>query len=183
MGDFTRIYKTDLTDRQMMEFWRMVQLSDRDRDFAYCLPHMDGEGFVKWMRREDVHPWGLFYKGVPTGMSMITDRRGKTADIHFCTLPVGRRRAGRFSLVKAMGLFALANLLWEKNKSGRYVLDTLIGITPVSNRAACKYALSLGGQPTARIPNQCWYYDTNENVDGFVTVFTRDNVPSEYAAL
>lgn len=183
MGEFSRVYKTDLTDRQIMDFWRMVQLACRDRDFAYCLPPMDGHGFVQWMRRDDVHPWGLLYRGIPVGMSLLTDRRGKTAEIHFCTLPMGLRRASGIPMVKALGLFALAQILWERNKSGRFVLDTLIGITPVSNKAACKYALSLGGQAVARVPGACWYYDTNENVDGFMTVFTRDNVPHEFVAL
>ena len=184
MGDFSRIYKTDMTDRQMMDFWTSVQLSRRDRKFAYCLPKMDGEGFVKWMRRDDVHPWGILYRGIPVALCLLTNREGKKAEVHFCLLPVGSRRYSKsLSLARAIGLYALSNVLWEENESGKYVIDTLIGVTPASNRTAIKYAGSVGGKFVARVPDLCWYYDTNENVDGIMTVFNRNNVPRQFKAL
>lgn len=184
MGEFARIYKTDLTDRQLMEFWRNAQLAGRDRAFAYCLPPMDGPGFVRWMRRDDVHPWAILFRGIPVGMMLLTDRRGKTAEVHFCTLPVGTARYAKgLSLVRAMGLFALASALWEPNVSGGHVLDTLIGVTPATNTAAVKYAVSLGGEAVARVPGACWFHDTNENADGVFTIFNRNSVPRQFAAL
>lgn len=184
MGDFTRIYKTDLTDRQMMDFWRLVQASGRDRDVAYCLPPMDGKGFCRWMRREDVHPWAVLYRGTPIGFYFLTDKQGKSAQVHFCTLPVGTRRTKeRLPLIRAAGLFGVASSLWERNQSGGYVLDTLIGITPLCNVKAVKYVRTLGAQDCGIVPGMCWYHDTGENVPGLLTVYTRETVPEEAARL
>lgn len=187
MGDFQRVYKTDLTDRQLMDFWRLVQASGRDREVAYCLPPMDGRGFCRWMRQEDVHPWFILYKGVPVMLFFLTDKQGKSAQAHFCTLPVGVRRVRlgdmQISLVRAMGLFAVASALWERNQSGGFVLDTLIGITPISNEKAVKYTGALGAKEYGVVPGICWYHDTNENVPGLMTIYTRETVPSEAARL
>ena len=184
MGDFQRIYKTDLTDRQMMDFWRLVQASGRDRDVAYCLPPMDGQGFCRWMRQEDVHPWAVLYQGEPVGFYFLTDRQGKSAQVHFCTLPVGvKRTASRLSLVRAMGLYAVGAALWERNQSGGFVLDTLIGITPLCNTRAVKYVRTLGARDCGIVPDMCWYHDTGENVAGLLTAYTRETVPEEAARL
>lgn len=187
MGDFKRVYKTDLTDRQLMDFWRLVQASGRDREVAYCLPPMDGKGFVRWMRQDDVHPWGVLYKGVPVGFYFLTDKQGKSAQVHFCTLPVGVRRVRlgghQISLVRAMGMYATASALWERNQSGGFVLDTLIGVTPLCNEKAVKYAHMLGAQDCGIVPDMCWYHDTGENVPGLLTVYTRNTVPEEAARL
>lgn len=184
MGEFKRIYREDLTDRQMRDFWTTVQLSKRDRAFAYCLPKMGGDGFVRWMRRDDVHPWAIVYRNTPVGLCLLTNLEGRKAEVHFCLLPVGLRRYSKnLSLAKAAGLFALSKALWEQDEAGGYVLDTLVGVTPVSNKSALKYAFGLGGEVVARVPDFCWYHDQNRNVDGVFTVFNRNNVPHEYAAL
>lgn len=184
MGDFQRVYKTDLTDRQMMEFWRMVQAAGRDRDVAYCLPPMDGTGFCRWMRQDDVHPWGVLYQGVPVGFFFLTDRQGKSAQVHFCTLPVGvKRTKERIPLVRAAGLYGIASALWERNQSGGFVLNTLIGVTPVCNARAVKYAAMMGGQSCGIVPDMCWFYDTGENVPGLITTYTRDAIPEEASRL
>lgn len=44
MGEFARTYKTDLTDRQLMGFWGMMQATGRDRAVTYCLPPLDAAG-------------------------------------------------------------------------------------------------------------------------------------------
>lgn len=184
MGEFTRVYKTDLTDRQIMDFWVNVRLARRDRTFAYCLPKMEPEDFVQWMRKPDVHPWAIVYRGVPVGLCLLTNKEGSKAEVHFCVLPVGLRRYSKgLSLAKAAGLFALSKALWEKDECGGYTLDTLVGVTPVSNKPALKYAIGLGGEVAARIQNYCWYHDKNRNVDGVFTIFNRNNVPREYGAL
>ena len=69
MGEFVRTYKTDLTDRQLMGFWGMMQATGRDRAVAYCLPPLDAHGFVRWMRQDDVHPWFVTWQGQPVGFA------------------------------------------------------------------------------------------------------------------
>lgn len=184
MGEFSKIYKTDLSDRQLMQFWNMVLASGRDRDVTYCMPPVDTLGFCRWMREDGVHPWIVLFRGVPCGFYYLTNLEGKSANVHFCTLPMSTHRTGsKLPVVVGFGMFALGSLLWEKNVSGGFRMDTIIGVTPVVNRRAVKFIHKVGAQDIGVVPGACWYYDTNENVPGLVTVYTRETLPEWTAQL
>lgn len=184
MGEFSKIYKTDLSDRQLMQFWGMVQSAGRDRAVTYCMEPTDGQGFCRWMRQPDVHPWIILFRGVPCGLFFLTDTQGKSAQCHFCTLPMGTHRTkSRIPAVVGFGLFSLGSLLWETNESGSYRLDTIIGVTPIANREAIKFIHKVGAQDIGVVPGACWYYDTGENVPGLVTIYTRNTLPEWTAKL
>ena len=188
MGEFSRIHRSDLTDRQLMAFWGMVQAAGRDRAVTYCMAPKDGPAFVRWMRQPDVSPWIVTFCGEPCGLFFLTDHEGKSAQVHFCTLPMGTRRTaatpgGRFSATVGMGIYALGAALWEHNVSGGFLLDTLIGLTPTCAAAAVKYIHALGAQDCGVVPGACWFYDTGENVPGLYTVYTRRALPEWTATL
>lgn len=183
MGDFARIYKTDLTDRQLMDFWRLVQASGRDRSICFDMPPMDGRAFSSWCRREDIHPWVVTFQGVPMGFYYLTQRQGKTAHVHFLTLPCGTHRTkGRLPVAVAAGLFGLGSALWEKTATS-FMLDTLIGVTPTCNEKAVKYILRCGAVECGTVPNMCFFHDEGEHSAGLVTVFNRASVPEWTAKL
>lgn len=178
MGDFKRIYKGDLTDRQIIAFWRQVENSGRSRKIGFDCPPFSAEGFCHFMRREDVHPWWITFRDEPIGLFFLTDRIGKTAQAHFVTLPQGVRRIRnkRISVVVGFGLYALGKSLWERNVSGGFLLDTLIGVVPTCNKEAVKFAASIGGTNSGLVPGACYFHDTGENVPGVVMAFTRENI-------
>ena len=92
MGEFSRIYKTDISDRQLMAFWHLVQASGRARAIGYDRPAMDGPAFCRFMRRPTVFPWLVAWRGVPMALYYLTDVQGRSAQVHFCFLPCGTRR-------------------------------------------------------------------------------------------
>lgn len=115
MGEFLRIYKSDLTDRQLSTFWRTVQAAGRARAIGFDGPPMNGQDFCRWMRRDDVHPWLVLFRGEPMGLYYLTNRQGRAAHVHFITLPCGTRRtAGRLPVAVAAGLFGIGSALWER---------------------------------------------------------------------
>lgn len=188
MGEFSNIGIADLTDRHLAAFWDTVRASGRDRAVTYCMPPKDGPAFVSWMRQPDIFPRIILFRGEPCGLFFLTDREGKAAQCHFCTLPMGTQRTaetpiGRLSAVRGFGLYALGSTLWERNVSGGFVTDTLIGITPSCNAEAVKYIHTLGAQDCGLVPDACWYWDTGENVPGVITVYTRAALPDWTAAL
>lgn len=188
MGEFARVHRADLTDRQLMAFWDMVCAAGRDRAVTYCMAPKDGPVFVRWMRQADVSPWIILFRDAPCGLFFLTDHEGKTAHCHFCTLPMGTQRTqetpiGRLPAVRAFGLYCAGSALWERNVSGGSILDTLIGVTPVCNRDALRFVRSLGALEYGVVPGACWYYDTNENVPGLITAYTRQAIPEWTASL
>ena len=187
MGDFSRIYKADLTDRQLMAFWDMVRNAGRDRSVGYDEPAVNPAGFAQWMRHPDVKAWLVLFRGAPQGLFYLSGMQGKSAQAHFCTLPMGTERIdtpmGRLSALVCMGLYAIGQALWQRNVSGGSVLDTLIGITPACNARAVRYVRALGGAEFCTLPGACFFHDTGENVPGVVTVFTRETTPEWAASL
>ena len=184
MGEFTRIYKTDLSDRQLMQFWGMVQSAGRDRAVTYCMEPKDGAAFCRWMRQDDVHPWLILFRNVPCGLFFLTDLQGKSAHLGVRRLLMGTKRTGgKVPAVVGFGLYALGAALWERNVSGGFLLDTIIGMTPVCNREAVKFIHKLGAKDCGIVPGACWYYDTDENVPGLITVYTRATLPDWTAKL
>ena len=254
MSDFSRIYKTDLSDRQLMAFWELVQASGRSRTIGFDRPAMDGPAFCRWMRRPGVHPWLVAWRGVPLALCWLSDVQGRSAHVHFCFLPCGTRRVEipaeavphalrqgaaraafskenrgkdlnetsralqrdgqsegqhgptaapqhgptvaprretspalrsgtlRLPLPRAAALFMLASLLWEVPESG-YRLDTLIGVTPQTSRAALAFVRSLGAKEHGIVPGLCWLHDARLNVPGVLTTFNREAVPQRAASL
>ncbi len=177
MGNFRRIYRTDLTDNQIKAFWHQVMESGRDRSILFDMPNVDEETFCKWFRQDNVAPWVIMHGSDVCGMFYLTDKAGKTAYCHFLTLPMGTKRVARLPMAFAAGLYAVSNCLWERNASGGFLVDTLIGVTPSFNRPALRFIQRLGAQFVAEVPGACFFCDTGENVPGVVTTLTRDSVP------
>ena len=93
-----------------------------------------------------------------------------------------RRDILRLPLPRAAALYGLASLLWEVPESG-YRLDTLIGITPQTSRAALALVRSLGAKEHGTVPGLCWLHDARLNVPGVLTTFNREAVPQRAASL
>ncbi len=115
MGEFLRIYKSDITDRQFAAFWRRVQEAGRARAIGFDGPPLSAQDFCRWMRRDDVHPWLVLFRGEVMGLYYLTNMQGRAAHVHFLTLPCGTRRtADRVPLAVAAALFGLGSALWER---------------------------------------------------------------------
>lgn len=202
MGDFQRIYKTDLSDRQLMAFWGLVQASGRSGSVGFDGPAMDGPAFCRFLRRPGMHPWLVAWRGRPMALYWLSGLQGRSAHVHFCMLPCGTRRVevpaeavpeaaapgrakegrARLPLVRAAALFGLASALWEGQERG-FLVDTLIGITPAANAPALALMRSLGGQEHGSVPGLCWMHEAKVNVPGIISTFSREAVPQRAAAL
>lgn len=182
MGDFARIYKNELDDAELMRFWAQALEAGRGRAIGYDMPPMDGPAFCRWLRQGGVHPWLVTHQGEAVGLYYLTGLQGRSAQVHFLTLPCGTRRtAARLPLPVAAGLFALGSSLWERR--GSFVLDTLIGVTPAAFGPALRFVKRLGGEACGTVPGLCWLFDSDRNVPGIVTVFNRTAVPAWTAQL
>lgn len=185
MGEFERIHQSDLTDRQLEDFWLKAILSGRDREVTLERPRMMPDEYVRLVRTEGGHTWLVSFRGVVCGMIRLESVMGRSAQAHFVALPVGAKRTATkgVSVLRGMGLFALGAALWETTMTGSYRLNTIIGMTPACNRRALKYIASIGGQYIATVPDLLYAHDENVNVPGVITIFNRESVPEWCAKL
>ncbi len=102
------------------------------------------------------------------GEFMLTTFTGRAAQIHFSTHPELHIRQG-VPLVRKI----VKDLLhWkEKGNPDRYYLDTLYGLTPVMNRAACLYVLKVGFKKMFTMPSGINF--KGHVTDAMVTLATR----------
>lgn len=184
MGEFSRRYRSDLSDREFMLFWRRLKESGRDTATFYNVPPMDERAFAAWARSENVHPWIILFRGEACGLFWLTDQEGATAKCHFATLPQGARRtAGGMSVTQAFGRYALSSVLHARDEEGRHLLDRCYGVTPLYNQAAIRFIHRVGAMDITVLPGAVFNFATGHNADALLTLYTRDTVPAEYAAL
>ncbi len=173
ISEITITSKHDLTDNDLCRFWHCVREAGRDRAVFYDCPPMDDQGFADFVRRPDVSFWMERADGVNFAAFWLTDRRGETADLHFCVLPVGSARADGEPLPITAGRKAFEVLFSLRSASGSPVFAYLVGKTPANNAPALKFARRLGGIPCGAIPGGAWFHADGKNVDLVINKFER----------
>ena len=109
--------------------------------------------------------------GKPFGEFMLNNFTGKSAQIHFSVHPTLHVRKG----IPYVRETVRQVLDWKvQNKPNEYYLHTLVGLTPVSNRAACVYVLRVGFVKQFILP--AGIADRGKIVDAMVSTCTRENL-------
>ena len=184
MGQCRRFYRDTVTAPIWTAIYRKLEESGRlGASFPGCAdPSLDF--FLDLLARDDRHSWVLTFDREIAGVFYLSDLEGTSARAHFAFLPTEMRRTkaalpqDRLPVPVAVARFILASVLRDRyqEESGNqpeYVLDTLVGITPVRNTAAVNMVMRCGSYPMGIIPHAC--PDVNgRNTDGFVTYYTRE---------
>lgn len=146
------------------------------------------EFFLDLMARPDRHSWALTFGREAGGVAYITDREGTSARVHFAFLPTKtlRTKGGeaheRLPAPVALGRFFLASVLRDRFQGG-YVLDTLVGVTPVANTPAVNMILRCGAVALGVIPGACPRRGEGRNANGLVTYYTRESTDDSWCFL
>ena len=185
---FSMIYKTDLTDRDLSGFWKRLEGAGRTDNLFYDRAPVSAGEFA-WIARDPAfHLWMVSYLGEPAGIFFLTDVQGKAGRAHFAILPTGGRRfeicgrseaadgrtALRIPLAVGLAGFCLSQSLWRRTKSGGFVLDSLIGITPVCFLPALKLAKRMPYASECVVPDFAFIRETGENAAARIAVYRRD---------
>ncbi len=108
------------------------------------------------------------HTGQLVGEFTLENPTGKSKQIHFSSNPEidsgERLRAGKFATQTTL---SLKNL-----ETGEYFLDSLYGLTPLQNRAACLYVLRVGYKKQGVLPSGMFYL--GQCVDCMISVATRN---------
>ncbi len=98
---------------------------------------------------------------------------GKAAQIHFSTHPtISWPKAVRLCREIAQQIL----LRWRESGEGVPYLCTLVGLTPLSNRAACITVLKTGFKKVGVIPNACKIARHNRYEGAMLSVLTAEDV-------
>ena len=100
---------------------------------------------------------------------MLNNFSGKAAQIHFSLHPQLPTRLG-LPMVRHI----VESIFDWQTQDGKPYLDSLFGLTPVTNRAACIFVLKVGFKKRFVLPSGMW--DRGEAVDAMVTTFTREDL-------
>ena len=178
--EFQRFYRDDVTDRQLAHFYDDVCRAGRERSFFYDRPKMSTQSFIKWVRSPDLFPWIVTFRGQPVALVALNCLKGKTAYGHFLFLPCDAKRTARHMTVQqGTVLSTLAYWLNVNGAQDKPVLDRVLGVTPATNKAALHLVQQMGGILIGAIPGVCYMHDTDENVDGILSIQTRETVPAD----
>ena len=97
----------------------------------------------------------------PVGHLMLSGFYGKMAMAHFCVIKDYHGEKGYYA-----GMDAIEQAFLFKVGPSEVMLEALIGVIPVNNRKAIKYAYRIGFQHIATIPKACFLADRDVYVNG-----------------
>jgi len=101
---------------------------------------------------------------------MFANFSGRAAQIHMSMHPGNDTR---YSLELARTVTDHILEKWERNDGGNY-LDSIVGLTPTTNRAACIFVQKVGFRKVAVIPSGI--EDRGRIVDAMMTIKTRGEI-------
>ena len=182
MGICGRLHRNEVPDEAWAEFYLRLLASGRERAAFYCLPREDAPGFIRRVRNDPCPWWMLTWKGETAGAVYLSDLLGKSACVHYAFLPLPEmRHPDGVPAAVALARFCVAFILGDTYLDGTYFVDTLIGKTPVWNKAAVKLLDRIGAAILGEIPNCCYCRDSGRDAAGVISYFTRETVSPEWA--
>lgn len=106
----------------------------------------------------------------PAGLSWLNEHTETTAVGHFAFF---KSAVGH---TVEIGKELLKKFFSYKHKDGRPRFEVLIGVTPVTNKAALSYLPRLEFRIGCRIPNLCYLAREKKTVDGIISYVERGGV-------
>ena len=180
MSEFVHVYRDDITDRHALGFWDILCAHGRAQTFFYDRENMTAEGFLRWFRQGELHPWITLFRGRPFALMALNGIKGKRAWGHFAFLPCGvTRTERRMSAQQGAVLSMLATWLYALGPDGEHPIDHVYGLTPETNRPAVHLVKRMSGNSITTLPGFCYVAELKKNVGGIVTMHSRETVPAE----
>lgn len=178
---FEKVHKNYLSDNAIKDFYIALIECGRDRYAFYPGPRATPDEFLAKVRKDNTPWWLLYWNGQNVGYVTLRGFEGKSAflDYAFLPSPVLRHEA-RIPFPVALGRFMMASILYDTYIDGTPILDTIIGKSPVWNKASINMIERLGGHILGVIPLCCECYDSHTMSDGVISYFNRDTVKQEW---
>lgn len=155
---------------QVRDYWKDLYDSGYLKPRLCDVPNPSLSNAVHLM---NTHGDGMYFvavEGKLVGEFTLDNFTGKAAQIHFSTHP-DLRFKDAVPLVRDV-VRSIFN--WTVQGKEETYLDSLYGITPITNRAACIFVLRVGFEKQFILPSGM--RDGDDVVDGMVSTYTRKKV-------
>ena len=130
------------------------------------------EDFLCAMMDGQTCPWVVSDEKKFVFFAWMNKPEGKAMRAHFTMF---RDSWGRKRNALAIARHMLGHMLTRKDDSG-YVVDTILGVTPVTNKLACRFALGFGMTRVGIMPNVVTLFYDGRTTDGLLTYATRESL-------
>ena len=172
--EISQVYATHISQvpvETYVKYWDDLITADRLR-FRLCdTVNPTWKDIHRMFQINMNHMYLAMYKDTPVGEFMLNNFSGKAAQVHFSVHP---------SLHIRIGIPVVREIVWQilnwkvQGQPNEYYLHSLVGLTPVTNRAACIYVLRVGFQK--RFILEAGMCDRGEIVDAMLTTCTREDL-------
>lgn len=126
--------------------------------------------FISLLTDEECTPYVVCKNGVIVLLCWLNSWKGNSARLHFTMFPESWGTArNAFKIGTKMVRYLLSAQL-----NGSHFVDTIIGVTPMTNKLACRYALNVGMKKIAIIPNSDYNFYSGKTEDMMLSIATRE---------
>ncbi len=126
--------------------------------------------FLQFWKRPDISVYVVLLNGKVGGWVWIDQIIDNSANIHLCIF----KWTWGVSSIKMCrdGLLQLLNI--KNKRTDRYMVDILVGYTPVYNQLAVRFSKKVGFKKAGIIPKSLFYHSIQVKVDAYVSYISRD---------
>ena len=174
MATYSFIYVnrvTPFSDDILNLVWDKMEKDGILRHLFYDGSNKTREEFFEFMGRRNTLPFTLFKEAELIGFFWLNSFVGRTAQIHFTAF---RNSMGTRRNATHFGTKCIQYCLSLKDDNG-FFIDTVVGVTPVSNTLARRFNEKAGMIKIGLIPNYCIMHYEGRIEDGVLTYATRES--------
>ena len=165
--------RQELTEPTLEMLWAKIQADGLAETLFYDGSVRDEYDFICAMMNRTTCPWLVTCDGRFALFSWLNDAEGRAMRIHFTMFKEswgGRRNAAD------VARHFVSYVLTRRDADG-CLLDTLYGLTPTSNRLACRFVQRAGMEKIGILPNAVnLFFQGRRTDDALMTYATRESL-------
>jgi len=134
------------TDSEIVDIYNRMKANDTVDGVFIDEQIVSADDFLRVMKYGENHLYLVLDDDRIVAFFWLNRFEGKTARLHFGFLDLGRKDK------VDIGKQCVEEVLALTDNMNEYVFDMLIGVTPISNKAACKYVQAVGLKKIGVLP-------------------------------
>jgi hypothetical protein len=157
----------NMSDSYLSQAYRRTVIEKAIHKIFYDGTIKNTNDFISFFKQEDIELFFVYYKGEEAGFLWLSPFVQKSAFITYCLYKNFLRESLVISQACINGIFS------RKNKDDEAIFDTLLGLTPASNKLALKFLRKNGMEVVGKIPGLIFDNAKNKSIDGIISYLSR----------
>lgn len=167
----------NMPDSYLSQVYRRTVIEKTIHKIFYDGTINNTKDFISFFKQEHIELIFVYYRGEEAGFFWLSPFVRKSAFITYCLYKNFLRESLMISQACINGIFS------RKNKDDEALFDTLLGLTPASNKLALKFLKKNGMEVVGKIPGLISDNARDKSIDGVISYLPRSQKKKNFSLL